>query len=157
MAWVIGIFCGLIFLAILFRFPLQTIGFAVLVVGGIWLLIDTNAKNNARRYEQARSLVQADQLSLSDLYLSNTYGSWKLTGNAKNNSRHTITQIELLVTLQDCPAPSSCVTVGQNTAREYVSIPPNQMRAINSYVSFPNLPPLDKWTWNYRIQSIAAQ
>lgn len=157
MAWVIGIFCGLLFLSILFRFPLQTIGFVALIVGGIWLLIDTNAKNNARKYEQARTLVHANQLSLSGFFLSKTYGSWKLTGNARNNSTHTVTQIELMITLQNCPTPNSCVTVGQNTATEYVTIPPNQMRAIEAYVSFPNLPPLEQWTWNYHIQSIAAQ
>jgi hypothetical protein len=158
MAWVIGIFCALLALALLFRYPLQTITFVVLVVGGIWLFIDSIAKNNQRRYQQARSLVTADEISFGDLRLSNSVGStWTLTGSASNNSRHTVTSIDLLVSIENCPAVGSCIIIGQASVHNSVIIPSGQMRGLNGYASLSNLPPLDGWRWNYRVVKIAAK
>lgn len=158
MAWIIGIFCALLALALLFRYPLQTIGLVVLVGGGAWALIDSNTKANQRRYEDARSLVQANEIAFGDLRLGNSFGSsWTLTGNATNNSSHTVTSIELLISIENCPAAGSCVTIGQYNVYNTINIPPGQMRALSGHASFPNLPPLDGWKWNYRVNAIAAQ
>lgn len=157
MAWIIGIFCALLALALLFRYPAQVITLVVLVVGGGWLWIDSTTKANRRRYEQARSLVTPAQVELADLRLGNSYGSsWTLTGNATNRSSHTITALEIQATIQNCPASKPCVVIGQTKVNEYVNIPPGQMRALNGYASFPDLPPLDGWTWNYLVTSVAA-
>lgn len=158
MAWLIGICCALLALGLLFRYPLQTIGVVVVVVGGVWLLIDSNAKNNQRRYEQARSLVQANEIAFSDMRFGSSFGSsWTLTGNATNHSAHTIVAIELLVFLENCPSGSGCLTIGQYNVHNSINIPPGQMRALNGYASFSNLPALDGWRWNYRINAIVAQ
>lgn len=157
MAWVIGIFCGLLALALLFRYPVQVIILVVIVVGGGWLWIDSTTKANQRRYQQARSLVTPAQVELADLRLGNSYGSsWTLTGNATNKSSHTITSLEIQATIQNCPAGKPCVTIGQTSVYNSVNIPPGQMRALSGYASFPNLPPLDGWTWHYSIGTIAA-
>ncbi len=157
MAWFVGVLCALVFLGLLFRFPVQTVGLVALAVGGVWYLIDSNARNTARRYQEARSLVTPDQVVLTDLGLGESYGLWQMTGSATNRSSHTITQIEIQVRIQNCPTETTCVTVGQSTASDYVTIPPSQMRAIDMLPSFPNLPALENWRWNYQVIAIAAR
>ena len=78
-----------------------------------------------------------------------TGGAMTMTGSITNNSRQTLRAVEFEVTLKDCPPGATtaddqwCRIVGQEKARNFVNIPPNQTRTFRAGMKFKNLPPDD--------------
>jgi hypothetical protein len=69
----------------------------------------------------------------------------------------------------NCPLPETdkdwavdlsqkkCITIGQETARVYVAVPPGQMRAFSSdAISFKGMPATNSPRWRYEIAEIRA-
>lgn len=157
MGWLIGIIAAFLILVLLFRFPLQTIALVAILGFGVWFWIDSTNRAQRERFERSRSLVETEEVELTDLGLQRSYSMWSLTGNAKNNSSNTVTALELLVVLRNCPTPDDCVVVGEDTATAFVNIPPGQMRSVGTTFSFPNLPTLNDWTWFYTLLAVQAR
>jgi len=146
----------LILLAIAYR-PVRWIlaGLAGLaILGGLALALYLQKEEHDR--EAAKRRVSVSQLQFEDLVLWND----KITGRVRNNSGYTVTSIELELTLKDCvgDSPPHCDVVGQTTRSVYVSIPPGQVRGLDEYASFSDVPALrGKRQWSYRVTEISAR
>lgn len=153
MAWVLGL--G-IFAFLLFKFPAFRTG--TLIVGGLGaLLIVGEIYSEQSNQKAAKALIPKAQLDLNNIRLANSYSSYTLTGEVRNNSPHELTSIRLAVTVFDCPSmsiASDCTTIGEDKD-VYVSldIPPQQVRAITSaYVTLRDMPPIKKnFLWSYSV------
>lgn len=139
--------------------------FGLGALGGLYLWAE-NENANAKR-ERSKNLIKLNEIAITDATLS--LGSLgKLQATVTNNSRYTLTDITLNVSVTDCPAKGlvppavvfKCTIVGESNASEYsISIPPGQRRAIDTYVSFSNLPDLkpEGWSWSYSIVEVRAE
>lgn len=90
----------------------------------------------------AKSLVSPSQVVLEDEQLRGRDSSYNLTGRLRNKSQYTINQVDVKVVLRDCIANAvgPCDIVGQATDSVFVSIPPSQVRDIESLVYFSPAP-----------------
>jgi hypothetical protein len=53
---------------------------------------------------------------------------------------------------------NECITVGQETARAHVSVPPGEMRAFSSpAINFKGVPKTSNRRWDYEITEIRAE
>jgi hypothetical protein len=133
----------------------------------------------AAKEELSRRLIRPDEI------LGQTYGSWKVKGNVTNRSAYELSGFTLKIKVQDCPtslSPTSstwdrfplvqqtmepavssdvssdrCTTVGENEVSTYLSVPPNQMRAFDHYVSLYDMPQPKKLGWTYTIQEVRGK
>ena len=144
-----------------FRKVLLFLGAAVVALGiGFYLYLENEERIEKKRNVLARSLISVTDVDFQNLRLSQSYGSWKLAGLIKNNSRYEITALQLTVDVSDCDQDGKkCVVVGSDdSVTEYlIEIPPGQARGLDSYVSFANLPELKNWNWTYRVNYIQAK
>jgi hypothetical protein len=178
MGWLIAII-GLIALVL---FMIASPGFryfiiALAVLGGlaIYGLIEKENKNTERREQEraaqeraALSAITPRDIALDKVQLKKEYASWTLTGNVTNNSKYRLGSLVFRVWIEDCPLPRSntdwavdnkkeCMTIGQETARAYVSVPPGQMRAFSSAaIYFRGLPSTSNSRWRYEVTEIRA-
>jgi hypothetical protein len=147
MAWLIGL--GIVaFLC--YAFP--TFRVIILVIGGIavlgisWLLYDSN-----QQQQVAKTLIPSNQIELINLKL----GSYRITGEVKNNSQHTLTGVDLLVKAYDCPSSAittECITIGEDKVSFFATVPPSQLRAVDSSVYWSNLPSIKGvFLWSYDV------
>jgi hypothetical protein len=61
------------------------------------------------------------------------------------------------ITVQDCPQ-GKCETIGEYELWEYgINVPPNQVRAFDSYASFPDMPTPAAQKWYYAITELEAK
>ena len=127
---------------------------ASLTIGGtVWYF--SNLKEN-----KEKSLINVDQLELTDLTLGQQYSSWGITGKIKNNSSYILEYLILKVTAYDCPTDVidvNCEIVGEDDGVHLsVTVPPGQLRKIGSgYVSFFNMPTVkNKFVWSYEVLEI---
>ena len=100
MAWVLGIF---LFLILLLAFPgfRKTVGVLLIILAliiGYWYV------ENENKEKKEASLITAQEIELRNLVLVKSYSgsSYDLKGSIKNNSSHTLKQVRLLITAQDC-------------------------------------------------------
>ena len=109
------------------------------------------------RKELARKLINPTEIKIQEARLRvGPFG--RLTARVTNRSRYTLTNLSLRVIVRDCePDGKQCITVGEDTASEYFTIPPGQTRALDTPVRFNNLPKLRKWHWNFHIKEIEGQ
>jgi len=111
-----------------------------------------------KRAELSRRLIRPDEIVITDSVLGSPYGSWKVTGNITNRSSHELSGFTLKIKVQDCPQSGRCVTIGENDASTYsLSVPPNQMRAFELYVSLDNMPKPQKMQWTYSVQEVRGK
>lgn len=124
-----------------------------LVIGGGMWAYSSYTEN------QAKSLISADQIELIDFKLFQIYGSWKISGQIKNNSPYSFEGITLKVRAYDCPTESTgpdCEIIGEDeNASMYIEVPPGQIRQTDTYVSFYNMPNIkNHFLWAYDIVEI---
>src|SRR5262245_16805460 len=111
----------------------------IVVAGGAAWLYYINVEEDKQR-ELSRRLIRPDEIVFTDTVLGQTYGSWKVKGNVTNRSSHELSGFTLKIIVQDCPVSGGrCTTIGENDASAYVSVPPNQMRAFELYVSLDEM------------------
>jgi len=111
-----------------------------------------------KRAELSRRLIRPDEIVFTDTVLVQTYGSWKVKGNVTNRSSHELSGFTLKIIVQDCPVSGGrCTTIGENDASAYVSVPPNQMRAFELYVSLDDMPKPTNWGWTYTVQEVRGK
>lgn len=124
-----------------------------LIIGGVMWAYESFTEN------QAKSLISADQLELTDFNLSQTYSSWNIKGQIKNNSSYSLEGITLKVRAYDCPTESTgpgCEIVGEDDdVSMYISVPPGQIRQTDTYVSLYNMPSIkNHFVWAYDIVEV---
>ena len=145
---------GLILAAIAYR-PVRWIlgGIAALIALGVLFLFQSQ-EDSRRQREAALHRVTAQQLQFEDMAL----GQGRLTGRVRNLSAYTVTNIELVVTLQDCVGGGSrCDVVGQTNEDLYLTIPPGQVRGVDESIYFSNVPAVrGTRQWEYSVTSISA-
>jgi hypothetical protein len=122
-------------------------------LAALWLTYTHYTEKDRQRREA--SSISPTQIELSNLSLSNRYGSWQLTGLITNNSRYALRSLSFNVFIENCAAPSdggpaqTCHVVGQSHVQAYVPVPSGQQRSLSEYVSLYDLPPLSNWSWHY--------
>lgn len=158
MAWLLGIVI-LILLVVstgFRKFALSLVALAA-VVGGFFYL--------QSEHEESRSL---SRISISELVFENVTlkpysGSYKLSGRIKNNSaKHTLKQVNLVVTTQDCSGETrspNCITIGERNEDLFLSVPPGQARDFEESVYFSGGPlnPKGHLEWNYSVSQIRGE
>lgn len=112
---------------------------------------------NERQEEQARRLIRHDEIVIANPTLGQPYGSWKVTGNVTNKSVHELSGFTLKIKVQDCPQPGRCITIGEDNASTSVSVPPNQMRSFDLFVSLRNMPQPQKMEWTYSLEEVRGK
>lgn len=160
------IFASTVFLACVYlsiRFPVfrfwmarsvaAVLAIAVLIAGYIYI---DGERENAKR-KQAAQLIQPSDVELSGMTLTwPTYGTAHMKGTIKNNSAYEIKSIEFRVTISDCPKPLNCVTIGEDTSSDYVTVPSGQARALDTTIHFDDVPQATNWSWYVSITKIQA-
>ena len=130
--------------------------FIVIVAGAGWLYY-TKLEDD-KRAELSRRLIRPDEVVFTDTVLGQTYGSWTVKGNVTNHSAYELEGFTLKIKVQDCPVLGDrCTTVGESEVSTYLSVPPNQMRAFEHYVSLYDMPKLTKWGWAYTVQEVRGR
>jgi hypothetical protein len=132
---------------------------ALLSAGAGWLYYAKieDDKRAEKRAEFSRRLIRPDEIVFTDLGLRHSFG-WEVKGNVTNRSSHELSGFTLKVIVQDCPVSGGrCTTIGEGDASTYISVPPNQMRAFELYVSLPNMPKPTKLEWSYTVQEVRGE
>jgi hypothetical protein len=133
-----------------------TVLFIVIVAVAGWLYYESI--ENDKRAELSRRLIRLDEVVFTDTVLGQTYGSWTVKGNVTNHSAYELEGFTLKIKVQDCPVLGDrCTTVGESEVSTYLSVPPNQMRAFEHYVSLYDMPKLTKWGWAYTVQEVRGR
>jgi uncharacterized membrane protein len=161
MAWLIAVI-AIVFFAIAFpgfRKVLLVLFVVLIAAGvGIYLYSEQATRQREERELLARSLIKTSEVEFQNLVMSNNYGSWKIKGLVKNNSRYQIEKIKLTVDVSNCDGNKrNCTVVGTDDVTDYLDIPPGQARALDAFVTLRNLPQLTDWNWSYRIGYIQAK
>jgi hypothetical protein len=165
MAWLAAIIAiiAIIFFAIAHpgfrRFLLGLFVAIIAACVGLYLYVQNETRQQEKRQELARSLIKNSEVEFQNLVMSNNYGSWRIKGLVKNNSRYQIEKIKLTVAVSNCDGnKSNCIVVGtDDDVSSYLDIPPGQARGLDTFVSFRNLPQLTDWNWSYRVGYIQAK
>lgn len=153
MFYVVLIICFLIFifLAVKYRgFRYFAIISIVAVAGYIFYLYESDRREEAL----SKTRIKKEEVELFDARLSlGTLG--KLTARLKNNSaQYTLKGLTLRIQVLDC-VKKDCEIIGQTDHNYWSKVPPGQVRGIDEYVSFSNLPQIrGEWTWNCEILDI---
>ena len=131
--------------------------FALIAVGiaggGLYLLLD-NEKQRAEEHRKREAAWQAwslsaiefKELQFSGVHLKDrSYGPYMaLDGVVTNNSKHTLREFDVQVTLKDCEdktKETNCKVVGQAAGTATPDVPSGQRRTFNtSDLRFDNLP-----------------
>jgi hypothetical protein len=148
------------------QFPaFRTVLIIAVVAGAGWLyhiIVENDKEDDKRRVELdkrtelSRRLIRPDEIVFTDTVLGQTYGSWNVKGNVTNRSAYELEGFRLKIIVQDCP-DNRCTTIGENEVSTYLSVPPNQMRAFESYVSLHDMPEPKKWGWTYTVQELRGK
>jgi hypothetical protein len=154
MAWLIGLVGVIGVVWALIASPRFRIA-AVVVVGGLAAIIYIFIASENQREAKSHTLIMPSQLDLNIANLGKSYGSWSIAGTIKNNSAYTLTSLKLKVTVRDC-APN-CVTIGEDDAYVWVTVPPSQLRSFDKDIYFSNMPTPKNPTWNYQLIETTAQ
>ncbi len=157
MLWIIGalVIIFLAFGAAGVRAALKVAAIFIVAVIAFFIIYSGVQKNEQ---EASKNRIALSEVELNDLRLG-IGSSGKLTGTVRNRSlRYTLSGVDLQITLRDC-IQQNCDTVGQeNTSLWGLNVPPGQIRAVNGYVSFANLPPQrGEYRWDYQIKSVRGE
>ncbi len=88
--------------------------------------------------------------------------SYKISGRIKNNSTFTLTQLDFIVTLQDCAGASTspnCVTIEESNQSLYITIPPSQARDFDEFINSSGgaLNPKGRLRWQFSISQTKGE
>jgi len=134
---------------------------------GIYLILSVAVSGLNFYYETIRPNTL---ISIKDIEFNNTqmyhptnddsYGVIKITSNIKNNSKYTLDSLTLMVLAYDCPSiimSPNCEIIGQNEVHEYITVPPGQIREMESLVFFSDIPLIkNNFKWTYKVTNIRA-
>lgn len=165
MTWLATIIAiiAIVFFAIAYpgfrKFLLGLFGLLVAAGVAIYLYEQNESRERGKREQVARSLIGSSEVELQNLTMSNDFGSWKIKGLVKNNSRHQIEKIKLAIAVSNCDGnKKNCVIVGtDDDVTSYLDIPAGQARALDAFVTLRNMPQLTDWTWTYRVGYFQAK
>jgi hypothetical protein len=179
----VGWLIAIIVLIALIWFMIVSPGFRYFIIGIVVLGVIAiygwfeHEKKESERQQQigaaqeraALSAITPSDIALDKVQLKKEHGSsWTLTGNVTNNSKYHLGSLGFMVRVEDCPEwavdhnqkdhiQKECITIGQETARAYVSVPPGQMRVFSSAsIYFKGMPATDNPRWRYEITEIRA-
>ena len=139
----------------------------IVILGGIAIYgwIEHDKKESERRRQTDASAIAPSDLVLDKVQLKKDVASWTLTGNVTNNSKYHLGSLGFMVLIEDCPdwavvdhvPKKECITIGQETARANVSVPPGQMRVfLADSIYFKGMPATKNPRWRYEITEIRA-
>ncbi|AWC22461.1 hypothetical protein CO731_01925 [Aminobacter sp. MSH1] len=125
-------------------------------VGGAYAYWDS--VRQAKRTAYAKTLINERDVDFYDLTMgSNGLGGHTVKGTVRNRSSHILGSFKLRIIVQDCPE-GKCETIGENEIWEtYINVPPGQVRAFDTYVSFYNMPAPKAQRWNYGVMELEAK
>jgi hypothetical protein len=127
---------------------------AVGVVGWLYYLKIEGDKQE----ELSRRLIRPGEIIFTDTLLGQSSGSWRVKGNVTNRSSHELSGFTIKIEVQDCPVSSDrCTTIGEKEVSTYLSVPPNQMRAFEEFISLRDMPESKKWGWTYTVQEVRGK
>jgi hypothetical protein len=111
-----------------------------------------------QEWEENKHRITRSEIDLIDLQLgpiSNSHGSFFLTGRIRNRAAHNrmLNSITLIVSLREKGSPD---ILGEQMAQIRVEVPPHQTRAIFERIDFPNLPYLTQHALTYDVTEIRA-
>lgn len=128
--------------------------FVLAAAGGAWLYWDQ--QRAAARSAYAKTLIQHHEVDFYEMTMSGGIAR-SVKGTVRNRSSRTLRSFKLRIVIQDCP-DGKCETIGESDLWEtYINVPPGQVRAFDSYVSFPNMPLPQAQQWNYRVTELEAK
>jgi hypothetical protein len=155
-------------------FRIFIIGIVVLGVIAIYGWIKHEEKESERGQQAAAaqdraalSAITPSDIALDKVQLKKDGSSWTLTGNVTNKSKYHLGSLGFKVWVEDgcsdwaeadhAPKKEECITVGQETGRVYVFVPPGQMRAFSlPAIYFKGMPATNSPRWRFEITEIRA-
>lgn len=166
MGWIIGlcVSVGFVWLMVTnarFRqIGFWLIGLVALGLGVLWFTSEQDSKRYRERLAYAQSAIAHDQVEIRDLSITDNLRP-TLTGTVVNNSPHAISNLTIVVSLQDCPSSENdegCIVVGQDDSLIYVDVPPGQARRLDGLLDFTDAAqPQGRSRWTYGIGGIEAK
>ena len=108
--------------------------------------------------EPAKHLVAPTSLVFEDMRLASQYGDYRLTGRVKNTSKHSITAIDVKLTLSDCDSSGHCDVVGDKEEECYLRIPPGQARDLDETLFLDHGTTVrNTMQWDYTVPYVSAE
>jgi len=165
--WLIAIIVSIALIYFMIVSPgFRYLAIGIVVLGGIaiygWIENDKKESERRRQIDTAQeraalSAISATDIALDDVQLKKESSWWVLKGNVTNNSKYRLGSLGFIVRIEDCPPQKECITIGQESVRAIVSVPPGQMRAFSSYaIDFKGMPASKTPRWRYEITEIRA-
>jgi hypothetical protein len=115
-------------------------------------------QRDQQREELSLRLIRPDDIEITNTVLGQSYGGWRIQGNVTNRSTHELEGFILKIVVQDCPVSGNpCTTIGEEYVSPDLSVPPNQMRSFDRYVSLRNMPTPAKLKWTYAVQKVRGK
>ena len=109
-----------------------------------------------KRRQQARVAIKPTEIAIGDARLS-MESVGKFTATVTNNSKFPLKALTLRISIEDCAEKGTqCRVVGEDTVSQYLQVPASQVRAMDTYANFSNLPALKNPRWFYRIETVEA-
>ena len=158
MAWFIGVSAVLILVAFAVGYRKTAAGLlAVALAIAAWLYVQHRDAEHL-----ALTRIPISELPFENVTLYPYVGSYKIAGRIKNNSaKFTVRQIDLAVTVKDCPGGSAeqqCITVGESNEILNLNIPPGEARDFEEAVRFYGSPKIKgRMEWSYAVSRIRAE
>jgi hypothetical protein len=138
---------------------LVVLGVVVLGALLVYLYVEYDKAESARKLAHARTLIAKNQIEIIDARVSfRSYDGSpeRITGRLRNNSNYTVQSVELHLQFQDCAANEACETVGDDDEDVHVNVPPGQSRDFDSSIYGNRISAKGTRRWNYFIKSITA-
>jgi hypothetical protein len=124
----------------------RLLALAVLVVGTVAVFALIQSQN--RKSDTARRLIPISDVHIDDARLA---GLDRFSGRVRNANRsHTLTSLDLELTIRDCGPSGGCEVVGQTSTSISARVPPGQARDVSDYVGFNPSPHIrGRMEWSY--------
>ena len=134
------------------------VGFSLL--GALAVVLTALYFLNLEESEISKFPVPKESVALSTNEPTVSYGdSWDYSGRVSNSSDKNITDIQIRITLYDCPTNSGeistdCVTIGDDVDYVAINIPARQARDFKNNISFRNAQAKGKALWSFELVGI---
>lgn len=158
MVWLVG---GAIFILLV-----ASAGFRKLALGLVAMGVAVAAVifvYSEREDSRSLSRIPIAEVVFENAVVKLDKSSYKISGRVKNNSpKFTLTQLDFIVTLQDCAGASTsqnCITIGESNQSLYITIPPGQARDFDEFVnpSGGALNPKGRLRWQFSISQTKGE
>ncbi len=127
----------------------------LVIFAGAWLMSGNETAREAER-------IGLDEVTLSDLVFSDDPRVARLSGRVANGSPlFRLREMEIRVTLHDCPAPEaeleSCAIIADALTTARVDVPPGQVRRFEGVLRFSARPEPDGLLrWHHTLEATRA-